>query len=691
MVLVRFFSLLLDIAEIHDGDVIKFAGDALLLLWPKSRKNALLATKAALEAAALEMRDFSDIPELHDVDICLTLKVGIGIGKTFAIQVGSFEGRKEFLIAGPSLQDMANAIDVAPASSVIISADVWEYLSSKHSDIFVTKELPSGNYQVERMMPVDVTDMLAKSVPRYDLNEQSIEYLAGFIPKIIRDRLLAGVIPSHLSEIRKVTVVFIGLDIDSNRREVAQTLQSSMAHTVQVLERYGGSMRQFLVDDKGTVIIAVFGLLASEEDPARAVKSAQELYIYHESKGIKISIGIATGRAYCGMIGASTRGEYAIVGDTVNLSARLMGYAAKEFKFQLEKLLEKRRKPNMSLSSSMQMNSPYSPDALQRMEKAILVDEETHKGAITASEFIRLDPIILKGKSHPVIVYSPVKKSLQGRRLQRQHSYSKKLVGREKEQEIFKEIVDEMQKEGRSFHGKLLVLHGQPGSGKSLLINKFSLDCRRAGHVIKVRGSSIDSNSPYYIISQLVLKICELNTSRGFNLKDELVKFLTTSCQLESDREEKVCEESFTELFPLLNDILPLGFEETETTRNMERSIRKEKTHELLLKLFMRAIHNRSEPLFIVVEDYHWSDPIGASFLTKFAKLLPTIPVLMAVTSRIIFPQDPLHFHFSNLQNLSHCQDFILGTMADLEIADIASRTLGGEMSDELAGWIGHS
>jgi class 3 adenylate cyclase len=42
---------------------------------------------------------------------------------------------------------------------------------------------------------------------------------------------------------------------------------------------------------------------------------------------LKPSIGITTGRAFCGAVGSESRREYAMVGDIVNLSARLMGKA----------------------------------------------------------------------------------------------------------------------------------------------------------------------------------------------------------------------------------------------------------------------------------------------------------------------------------------------------------------------------
>jgi len=119
-----------------------------------------------------------------------------------------------------------------------------------------------------------------------------------------------------------------------------------------------------MVDDKGCVLLWVWGLppLVHSDDPARAVSASLGMLSKLRSKPFEldVKIGITTGRVYCGIVGSDTRREYTVMGDTVNMSARLMANA--------------------------QANS-------------ILVDETTYRRADAEGKcsFTRLDPIRVKG------------------------------------------------------------------------------------------------------------------------------------------------------------------------------------------------------------------------------------------------------------------------------------------------------
>jgi class 3 adenylate cyclase len=78
------------------------------------------------------------------------------------------------------------------------------------------------------------------------------------------------------------------------------------------------------------VLIGAWGLppLSHENDPERAVRTALDILQSLFKLGIMSSIGITTGQVFCGDVGSNARREYAVVGDIVNLSARLMAHAS---------------------------------------------------------------------------------------------------------------------------------------------------------------------------------------------------------------------------------------------------------------------------------------------------------------------------------------------------------------------------
>lgn len=82
------------------------------------------------------------------------------------------------------------------------------------------------------------------------------------------------------------------------------------------------------MDDKGSTLICIWGVspMAHVNDPERAILCAismrKEL---HKIDGTTCTVGIATGDVFSGVVGTSgSRKEFSVLGDTVNLAARIM-------------------------------------------------------------------------------------------------------------------------------------------------------------------------------------------------------------------------------------------------------------------------------------------------------------------------------------------------------------------------------
>lgn len=112
-----------------------------------------------------------------------------------------------------------------------------------------------------------------------------------------------------------------------------QKLQAAFALVQQCIYEYEGTINKFLVDDKGSTVIAAFGLppVTHENDPIRGILASLAICAALTKLELKASVGITTGTALCGVVGhQGNRREYTVLGDIVNLSARLMQKAKSE-------------------------------------------------------------------------------------------------------------------------------------------------------------------------------------------------------------------------------------------------------------------------------------------------------------------------------------------------------------------------
>jgi len=111
------------------------------------------------------------------------------------------------------------------------------------------------------------------------------------------------------------------------------------AATVELLNEYFSFMEDVIVSNNGFVvqyigdaIMAAFGVpVAVPDDAARAVRCGVQMLkaldLFNQGRGnsfpVNIGIGLASGDVIYGEIGSPTRKNYSIVGDTVNLAARI--------------------------------------------------------------------------------------------------------------------------------------------------------------------------------------------------------------------------------------------------------------------------------------------------------------------------------------------------------------------------------
>ncbi|KAL7554113.1 hypothetical protein ACHAWF_017514, partial [Thalassiosira exigua] len=213
------------------------------------------------------------------------------------------------------------------------------------------------------------------------------------------------------------------------------------------LARVRGHLRQFILDDKGLVIICTFGLRGSTFPnmiAQRAVPFGLSIRrALKEELGVACKVGATFGKAYCGIVGGRERHEFAVLGPSVNLAARLTGHV-------------------------------HNP--------GILVDKNVR--LLTSHVFFKPLPAVkAKGYDDPVPIFEPVPTSNpnpvdEGRG--RWGRVRKDFVGREEETKRIMRVAKDMGGGGGGSGGgggrgerraaKMIFVEAASGTGKSALI-----------------------------------------------------------------------------------------------------------------------------------------------------------------------------------------------------------------------------
>ncbi len=169
-----------------------------------------------------------------------------------------------------------------------------------------------------------------------ELKERYHSVLSMVADARVAEQLMAGKIQLG-GELRQVTVVFCdirgytALSAGRDPREVIALLNGHMGALTEVVYRWHGVINQFA----GDAIMILFGAPATHgQDAVNAVQCAQEMIARRQHlnaqsrEPIGVGIGIATGTVVAGCIGAENRADYTVVGEHVNLAARLCSSAA---------------------------------------------------------------------------------------------------------------------------------------------------------------------------------------------------------------------------------------------------------------------------------------------------------------------------------------------------------------------------
>ena len=409
-------------------------------------------------------------------------------------------------------------------------------------------------------------------------------------------------------ERRQLTVLFcdlVGSTMLANRldpEEMRDLIRAYQTACTSVIRRFDGTISRYMGDG----ILALFGYpRAHEDDAERAVRSGLDIINAiaplavpggaGEPEPLAVRIGIATGLVVAGdLVGEGSAEEEAVVGETPNLAARLQALA---------------------------------------MPNSVVIAVGTR--ALIGEHFDCADLGVhaLKGFADPVRAWRVLAPRLVNSRFEAAQPVGvSPLVGRKEHLAWLLRLWQE----ATQHHGRVALLAGEAGIGKSRIVEALRERIHDAPHVM-LRYQC----SPHYVNTALYPVIQQTENASNIGREDTpAVKLAKLAAWLPAglDSGDSVA---------LLGALLSIPNDARFPAPAMSPQLQKDRTFGLLLDLMRRLATER--PVLVVVEDLHWMDPTTHEFLGRLIALVGSMNVLIVLTFRPEFATD-----WRDLPNVEH-------------------------------------
>lgn len=555
------FTKLLAAAYEEGGYLLKFGGDAMLLFF-RGPAHAARGCRAAvrMRRGLREIGRFRTSAGL----VRLRMSVGVHSGDVHFFLAGG--SHRELIVTGPAVTRTVEMESAAQAGEILVSERTAAAIPASCAG----DARAGGRLLKKAPAAAGAGDLAAPAQQEYDRPEI-------FVPTAIREHLLSAT--ETESEHRNALVCFIHFDgVDEMLAESGpEATQRALDELVRSVQRAASEFNVcFLasdIDRDGGKIILTAGVPKSsgndEEGMLRAVRQ-----ILESGAALPLRIGVNAGPVFAGDVGPAYRRTYTVMGDAVNLAARLMAKAA----------------PG----------------------QAIAVPAVTDRTR-TLFELTPLEPFTVKGKAKPVTAAAVGPAT--GARGQPRADWRVPLVGREQEMRLLLATLDTV-REGRR---GIVNLVGEAGMGKSRIIEE--LEARADGFECFETGcEQYESSTPYFPLRRLLRSVLRI----GQDVDP------ASAAQMLAARVAQAAPE-LSEWLPLIAIPLDLAVPPTPAVDRVDPRFRKARLQRAVGELLERLV---AAPAIFVVEDAHWLDEASRDLLAEIMGAAGERPWLFVVTRR---------------------------------------------------------
>ena len=634
----RVYDALIDELHRWRGSAIAFAGDAVTCWFDDANvgddgsldDGARRAVACAL-AMQQAMRAFSAIQTPFGSTVSLSMKAAVAAGPVRRFLVGDPGIRVIDAIAGDTLVRLAAAEHEAERAEVILAPCAAAALA----DVIVRGPARTGDdgrvFQVVTGLRQAVAATPWPPVPAQRLDEAEVR--TWLLPSVYA-RLQRG-LGEFLAELRPTVALFLrftGIDYDGDPESGAK-LDAYVRWVQSVVDRYQGTLIDLNIGDKGSYIYINFGApLAHEDNAARAANTALDLQRMPAHLGTMqpVQIGLSQGRMRAGAYGGRAHRTYGVLGDEVNMAARLMMAT----------------RPGQILASQ----------ALQHQ-------------AEDGFAWTALRPIRVKGKRDPVEIFELVGTSRRQAVHLPQTGNLAPMVGRQAELATFRARLAQ----ARQARGQVVGIVGGPGIGKSRFVAE-TIHMANADGFAAYGGecAAYGLNTSYLVWQPIWRELFGLNQDWE---EAEQARVL----------EERVAavDPALSGRVPLLGAVLGLTLPDNELTRAFDPKLRKASLESLLADCLVALA--QKQPLLLVLEECHWLDALSHDLAEVLARVIVDLPVVMVLAYR---PLELDRLRADRISTLPYYHEIELQELRPDELIELARGQFGqvfdGQVPDDL-------
>lgn len=547
------FGRLLPAAYAFGANLLKFGGDAQLLLFTGDDHH--LRAVAAADAMRTELRRTEGFAT-NAGKVALRMSVGVHSGTFDFFLVGG--SHRELIVAGPAATRTVQMEAAASAPQILLSPEIAQLLPRS----CVGAQSGPG-FLLRRAPEVEQVGFRAAESPAVDLEQ--------FVPLGLRETLLSGTIdPEH----RPAAIAFIryvGFDrlVRNDPMHAAGELDELVTNVQRFADTHGVTFLATDIAPDGGKIILTAGVPDTagnnEEQMLLAVREIRSC----APVDLPLRIGINSGYVFAGAVGPGYRRTYTIMGDAVNLAARIMEKAPTGEVYATREVLDASR-------TTFRVSAP--------------------------------EPFFVKGKAQPVHALSVGK--AEGSRTAEQ--VATPLVGRDEELAI----LTRAWADARERRGGVVEVAAGVGMGKSRLLHEL-LAAAQPERVVAVECRLYRTTTPYFPFRALLREAWGLRDGDPAATAAALTELVRTRAP---DLEPWLA---------LIGTPLGLALPESPQVAELDDQFRPSRTHAAVSAL-LRATNDR--PTMFLIDGTQWMDEASRDLLNALIAGIGPLPWLIILS-----------------------------------------------------------